>query len=283
MKKESLKEKTYEELRKIASKKKIEGRSKMNKEELVKAILKKSKKKIIKPKNGGGSLISRTLVHENENENENENLEPVKFKNYSQLPTELRQHISNFLPIQNFSKLKKINKSLYKRNRNETIIFETIRNINDYNRIMDILNLYNRKVNIHELIIYNNFTSYINDKLYLLYNKCNIRIIRWIVEIPNISLILPRSLKELYLENYNSPISALNLPQDLEILNMGTKFKLDFFCSHNSLVKLRRLMIVGDNPHIDLIRTRFRGRFSVNTLIPNINFYQEPEPEQNEY
>ncbi len=54
MKKESLKEKTYEELRKLASKKKIEGRSKMNKKELVKAILKKTsiKRKIMK----GGSM-----------------------------------------------------------------------------------------------------------------------------------------------------------------------------------------------------------------------------------
>lgn len=43
MKKESLKEKTYEELRKLASKKKIEGRSKMKKDELVKAILKSQK------------------------------------------------------------------------------------------------------------------------------------------------------------------------------------------------------------------------------------------------
>ena len=47
-----LKEKTVEELRKMASRKKIEGRSKMNKEELVKALKKKTStsKKMIKSK-----------------------------------------------------------------------------------------------------------------------------------------------------------------------------------------------------------------------------------------
>ena len=43
MKIDNLTNKTYEELRKIASKKKIKGRSKMNKKELIKSI-----KKIVK-------------------------------------------------------------------------------------------------------------------------------------------------------------------------------------------------------------------------------------------
>jgi transcription termination factor Rho len=58
MKKVSLKEKTYEELRKIASKHKIEGRSKMNKNELIKALQKTMKKKD-STKTGGGSFMSR--------------------------------------------------------------------------------------------------------------------------------------------------------------------------------------------------------------------------------
>ncbi len=53
MNKENLIKKTYEELRKIATKKKIEGRSKMNKNELIKAI-----QKTMKKKNGGGLLNS---------------------------------------------------------------------------------------------------------------------------------------------------------------------------------------------------------------------------------
>ncbi len=51
-----LKEKTVEELRKMASKKKIEGRSKMNKAQLVRALQKKSSsKKIIRKKMKGGN------------------------------------------------------------------------------------------------------------------------------------------------------------------------------------------------------------------------------------
>ncbi len=54
-----LKEKTVEELRKMASKKKIEGRSKMNKAQLVRALQKKSSsKKIIRKKMKGGVVVA---------------------------------------------------------------------------------------------------------------------------------------------------------------------------------------------------------------------------------
>ncbi len=58
-----LKEKTVEELRKMASRKKIEGRSKMNKEELVKALKKKtSTKKTVKRRRIRGGAIDNEQV-----------------------------------------------------------------------------------------------------------------------------------------------------------------------------------------------------------------------------
>ncbi len=68
MKIDNLKDKTYEELRKIASKKKIEGRSKMNKSQLIKSI-----KKNVKIMKGGDS--------NNENENENKKRKQYRFYN----------------------------------------------------------------------------------------------------------------------------------------------------------------------------------------------------------
>ncbi len=61
--KDQLKDKTVEELRKMASKKKIEGRSKMNKAELVRALKKKTstKKTMKKRKMKGGALTDEQI------------------------------------------------------------------------------------------------------------------------------------------------------------------------------------------------------------------------------
>lgn len=58
-----LKDKTVEELRKMASRKKIEGRSKMNKAELVRALKKKSttKKTMKRRKMRGGDLTEEQI------------------------------------------------------------------------------------------------------------------------------------------------------------------------------------------------------------------------------
>jgi hypothetical protein len=56
-----LKDKTVEELRKMASRKKIEGRSKMNKSELVRALKKKNSSKKMK---GGENGLSNNLIGE---------------------------------------------------------------------------------------------------------------------------------------------------------------------------------------------------------------------------
>jgi hypothetical protein len=58
-----LKDKTVEELRKMASRKKIEGRSKMNKAELVRALKKKSttKKTMKRRKMKGGALTEEQI------------------------------------------------------------------------------------------------------------------------------------------------------------------------------------------------------------------------------
>jgi hypothetical protein len=70
-----LKEKTVEELRKMASRKKIEGRSKMNKAELVRALKKKSstKKTMKRKKMRGGDLTE-------------ENMESLLTRNYNTNP-----------------------------------------------------------------------------------------------------------------------------------------------------------------------------------------------------
>ncbi len=59
-----LKDKTVEELRKMASKKKIEGRSKMNKAELVRALKKKTstKKTMKRRKMKGGALTDEEIM-----------------------------------------------------------------------------------------------------------------------------------------------------------------------------------------------------------------------------
>ncbi len=66
MNKENLIKKTYEELRKISSKKKIEGRSKMNKNELVKAILKNKKNN---KKSGGTQINNNPSTHNMKSDN----------------------------------------------------------------------------------------------------------------------------------------------------------------------------------------------------------------------
>ncbi len=80
-----LKEKTVEELRKMASRKKIEGRSKMNKAELVKALKKKSNsKKTIKRRKMVGGELSGEEIMSLLNRNYIEN--PLYFSGYDYRP-----------------------------------------------------------------------------------------------------------------------------------------------------------------------------------------------------
>lgn len=73
-----LKEKTVKELRKIASKKKVEGRSKMNKADLVKAL----KKSIKKRKMNGGGLTE-------------DQIQMLLYRNYQENPMFLRNRNKN--------------------------------------------------------------------------------------------------------------------------------------------------------------------------------------------
>ncbi len=266
MKKENLKEKTYEELRKIASKKKIEGRSKMNKDKLIKAILKN------KPKSGGGQGPSKGYipveseeVEEVVEEEERQQQRPPNrnFPQYSKLPPELRRSVANFLPVSNFVELKQVNKSIPKRNgKNFEFNFERINNIQDFNRLMDLSNTFNGKANILNLYISDNFTQNLLI-LESLYSKYNINTIEWNSTTNYKRIILPKSLKRLILLNYNIAITRFDLPQDLEYLELGHNYREGLIVPNS----LKDLVIVSNHPDIAGIR-RSKPRLQISLLTP---------------
>ncbi len=167
-----LKDKTVEELRKMASKKKIEGRSKMNKAELVRALKKKTstKKTMKRRKMRGGALTE-------------ENMQALSTRNYNTNPLYFYDPLhyrANPVPVlegwiesANFS-------HLYTGDNNFVLTLNKL----IYPQIPSLKNkIYINRNNIAELSLYNFITS--NGIDYLVKNVHNADVL----PIPNIANI----------------------------------------------------------------------------------------------
>jgi hypothetical protein len=134
-----LKEKTVEELRKMASKKKIEGRSKMNKAQLVKALSKK--KKMV-----GGALTDAEIEGLKQRDYESNPL-------YLCMDTELDNYSNIINIINSIVKLDDENLRIYyHKNNNSTIIYVLHRKISELtlndDRLITTLPIIASKINI---------------------------------------------------------------------------------------------------------------------------------------
>ncbi len=259
MKKEILNNKTYEELRKIASKKKIEGRSKMKKSELIKAILKESKKKksqkgsglynTIKNKTGKiiGSLLPR-LPYRNlpEGEPGYYNEFTGEFINFNNLPknnssktiqpnnikeennvrkikiiNELPSNVTRF--ITNFlpvENLHTLKNTSTKFNIGLVLDRQKIFSNNDLNFLNSSLNNLNKKKkNIINKLSIDGNNIDIN-KLQRLYQYFDVNEIVWNSTDEILKDSLPINLKSLELLNYQNPLLPGVLPINLKIIEI---------------------------------------------------------------